>query len=165
MTKRENSHLLQESEYRALAEFRYQLRRFLRHMEDQVREVGINPQQWQLVLAVKGLPKGQMPTISQLAERMQLNHNSMVELVDRCEEHGLLRRTRLDNDRRQVTLSITPQGETLLRRLGTASRQELRRVGPMLVKSVERLTQEVRPEKKKRGEPTRRTGGNRKSGQ
>ena len=165
MTKRENSHLLQESEYRALAEFRYQLRRFLRHMEDQVREVGINPQQWQLVLAIKGLPKGQLPTISQLAERMQLNHNSMVELVDRCEEHGLLRRTRLDNDRRQVTLSITPQGETLLRRLGTASRQELRSVGPMLVKSVERLTQEVRPAKKKRGEPTRRTGGNRKSGQ
>ncbi len=157
MTKRENSHLLQESEYRALAEFRYQLRRFLRHMEDQVREVGINPQQWQLVLAIKGLPKGQLPTISQLAERMQLNHNSMVELVDRCEEHGLLRRTRLDNDRRQVTLSITPQGETLLRRLGSASRLELRSVGPMLVESVGRLTREVRPAKQKRGEPTRRT--------
>src|SRR5690349_434659 len=89
MAKGKNLQALQESEYLALAEFRYQLRRFLRFMEDEVRDVGINPQQWQLVLAVKGLPRGQRPTISQLAERMQLNHNSMVELVDRCEEHGL----------------------------------------------------------------------------
>jgi DNA-binding MarR family transcriptional regulator len=152
MAKGKNLQPLQEFEYLALAEFRYQLRRFLRHMEDQVREVGINPQQWQLVLAVKGLPKGQVPTISQLAERMQLNHNSMVELVDRCEEHGLVRRTRLGSDRRQVTLSITPEGEILLRKLGSASRQELRSVGPMLVESVLRLTREARPAKRKRGE-------------
>ena len=142
MAKGKNSQPLQESEYLALAEFRYQLRRFLRHMEGQVREVGIHPQQWQLVLAVKGLPKGQMATISQLAERMQLNHNSMVELVDRCEEHGLVRRTRL----------------------GSASRQELRNVGPMLVESVLKLTREARPARQKRGEPTQQTGGSRKSG-
>ncbi len=164
MAKGKNSQPLQESEYLALAEFRYQLRRFLRHMEGQVREVGIHPQQWQLVLAVKGLPKGQMATISQLAERMQLNHNSMVELVDRCEEHGLVRRTRLGSDRRQVTLSITPEGESLLRRLGSASRQELRNVGPMLVESVLKLTREARPARQKRGEPTQQTGGSRKSG-
>ena len=155
---------LRESEYLALAEFRYQLRRFLRHMEDQVREVGINPQQWQLVLAVKGLPKGQVPSISRLAERMQLNHNSMVELVDRCEKHGLVRRTRPGSDRRQVTLSITPEGETLLRRLGSASRQELRSVGPMLVESVLRLTRESHSARPKSGEPKRQTGGTRKSG-
>ncbi|HSM87013.1 MAG TPA: helix-turn-helix domain-containing protein, partial [Candidatus Limnocylindrales bacterium] len=87
----------------ALAEFRYQLRKFLRHMEEEVRQFGINPQQYQLVLAVKGLPKEQVPTISRLAERMQLNHNSMVELVDRCEERNLLRRVRSGTDRRQVT--------------------------------------------------------------
>jgi DNA-binding MarR family transcriptional regulator len=89
---------------------------------------------------------------------MQLNHNSMVELVDRCEEHGLVHRTRLDSDRRQVVLSITPEGETLLRRLGSASRQELRNVGPVLVESVLKLTRESRPAKQKRGGPTQRTG-------
>jgi DNA-binding MarR family transcriptional regulator len=97
---------------------------------------------------------------------MQLNHNSMVELVDRCEEHGLVRRTRLGSDRRQVTLSLTPAGEALLRRLGSASRQELRSVGPMLIESVQRLTvsSEVRPAKQEREESTQRTGGSRKSG-
>jgi DNA-binding MarR family transcriptional regulator len=158
MAKGKNVQPLQESEYLALAEFRYQLRRFLRFMEDEVRDMGINPQQWQLVLAVKGLPRGQRPTISRLAERMQLNHNSMVELVDRCEEHGLVRRTRLDSDRRQVVLSITTKGETQLHRLGAASRQELRNVGPVLVESVLKLTKEARPAKQKRGGPMQRTG-------
>jgi DNA-binding MarR family transcriptional regulator len=142
MSKEKSSRPLQETEYVALAEFRYQLRRFLRHMEEEVRHLGINPQQYQLVLAIKGLPKGQVPTISCLAERMQLNHNSMVELVDRCEERNMLRRTRSSADRRQVTLAITSEGENLLRRLGSAARQELRSIGPMLVESVLRLTDE-----------------------
>ena len=140
MSKEKNSRSLQESEYVALAEFRYQLRRFLRHMEEEVRHFGINPQQYQLVLAIKGLPKSQVPTISCLADRMQLNHNSMVELVDRCEERNMLRRQRSSSDRRQVTLALTPDGEGLLRKLGSAARQELRSIGPMLVESVLRLT-------------------------
>jgi DNA-binding MarR family transcriptional regulator len=133
---------LVEAEYSALAEFRYQLRRFLRHMEEEVRQVGVNPQQYQLLLAIRGLPRGLEPTISRLAERMQLNHNSMVELVDRCEERNLLTRVRSGTDRRQVTLSISSEGESLLRRLGGAARQELRNIGPMLVESVLRLTKE-----------------------
>lgn len=140
MAKEKNIGPLQASEYIALAEFRYQLRRFLRHMEEEVREFGVNPQQYQLVLALKGLPKDQVPTISRLADRMQLNHNSMVELVDRCEERGLIRRGRTGTDRRQVNLSITPDGEALLRKLGSAARQELKNIGPELVDSVLHLT-------------------------
>lgn len=140
MSKEKNSRPLQESEYVALAEFRYQLRKFLRHMEEEVRQFGLNPQQYQLVLAIKGLPKSQVPTITCLAERMQLNHNSMVELVDRCEERDMLRRQRSSSDRRQVTLALTAEGEGLLRKLGSAARQELRSIGPMLVESVLRLT-------------------------
>ncbi|HET9790717.1 MAG TPA: MarR family winged helix-turn-helix transcriptional regulator [Candidatus Angelobacter sp.] len=140
MSKEKNSRPLQESEYVALAEFRYQLRKFLRHMEEEVRQFGINPQQYQLLLAIKGLPKSQVPTITCLAERMQLNHNSMVELVDRCEERNMLRRQRSSSDRRQVTLALTSEGEGLLRKLGSAARQELRSIGPMLVESVLRLT-------------------------
>jgi DNA-binding MarR family transcriptional regulator len=146
---------LLEAEYTALAEFRYQLRRFLRHMEEEVRQFGVNPQQYQLLLAVKGLPRLDEPSISRLAERMQLNHNSMVELVDRCEERGLLRRLRSGTDRRRVTLSITTEGEALLRKLGSAARQELSSIGPQLVESVLRLTNEsrkrrVRPGKKRK---------------
>src|ERR1700674_4123448 len=94
---------LNQAEYMALAEFRYQLRRFLRHMEEKSRDAGLNPQQYQLLLAIKGLPRQAAPTISALAERMQLNHNSTVELVDRCEERGLVCRMRAGSDRRHVT--------------------------------------------------------------
>ena len=147
MSKGKKLRPLSEPEYLALAEFRYQLRRFQRHMEESTRALGANPQQYQLVLAIRGLPKNAEPTISCLADRMQLNHNSMVELVDRCEENGLLRRTRSGSDRRQVALSITAEGEALLRRLGAAARQELRDMGPTLVDSILRLTSEARPPK------------------
>ena len=159
MSKGKNLRPLSEPEYLALGEFRYQLRRFLRHMEEATRSLGVNPQQYQLVLAIKGLPGDVVPTISQLAERMQLNHNSMVELVDRCEEHNLIRRNRSDNDRRQVTLSILPEGEILLRKLGMAARQELRDSGPVLVDAILRLTGDGRIAKELNATTKSRTGG------
>ena len=163
MSKGKSVRPLTEPEYLALGEFRYQLRRFLRHMEESSRLLGANPQQYQLVLAVKGLPRDVSPTISQLAERMQLNHNSMVELVDRCEENNLLRRTRSATDRRQVTLSVTPEGEGLLRKLGVAARQELRDMGPVLMDAILRLTGEGRSTKDSASAPRARTAGNKKA--
>jgi DNA-binding MarR family transcriptional regulator len=154
---------LTEPEYLALGEFRYQLRRFLRNMEEATRLLGANPQQYQLVLAIKGLPKNVEPTISHLAERMQLNHNSMVELVDRCEENSLLRRTRSGEDRRQVSLSIMPEGEVLLRKLGVAARQELQEKGPILVEAILGLTGNGRT-KRSKAESRPRSGGTKKSG-
>jgi DNA-binding MarR family transcriptional regulator len=130
---------LDDAGYIALAEFRYQLRKFMRHMEERVRDLGVNPQQYQLVLAIKGLPPGHAPTIGRLAERMQLNHNSMVELADRSEKAGLLRRGRAGLDRRQVILSITGDGEALLRKLGSAAREELVDSGPSMIRALQRL--------------------------
>jgi DNA-binding MarR family transcriptional regulator len=130
---------LSRPQYVALAEFRYQLRRYLRHMEENARAKGHHPQQYQLLLAITGLPHPKLPTISTLAERMQMNHNSMVELVNRCEKSGLLRRIRSSKDRRLVTLIITAQGEKVLRQQARASRQELLDIGPILVDSLQRL--------------------------
>ncbi|HEV3038210.1 MAG TPA: MarR family transcriptional regulator [Candidatus Angelobacter sp.] len=135
---------LNDAEYLALAEFRYQIRKYLRHMEDRARQIGLNPQQYQVLLAIKGLPKDKSPTISAIAERMQLNHNSMVELVDRCEERGLLRRARSASDRRQVILAITPDGETLMRQQAAGARQQLRTIGPVLSESIRRLLEDTR---------------------
>ena len=157
MKKSKNMGLL-DAEYVALAEFRYQLRRFSRNMEEQVRKLGVNPQQYQVVLAVRGLPAGEAPTVTRLAERMQLNHNSMVELVDRCEHAGLLRRTRSEADRRQVILALTGRGEGLLRSLGRAAREELRGSGPSLVKAVLHLTKGVNTGKRKRPKNEPRKG-------
>lgn len=131
---------LTESQYVALAGFRYQLRRYLRYMEEHARGNGQHPQQYQLLLAIKGLPKGQTPTIAALAERMQLNHNSMVGLANRCERRGLLQRERANADRRCVSLAITRKGDGVLRHQATASRQELLTIGPLLVDTLQRLT-------------------------
>jgi DNA-binding MarR family transcriptional regulator len=135
--------LLTTPEYIALAEFRYQLRRYLRHMEGHARASGNHPQQYQLLLAIKGLPPTRVPSVTILAERMQMNHNSMVELADRCEKRGLVRRVReSDTDRRQVTLAITAAGEKVLRQQASASREELRSIGPILVAALQRLSRQ-----------------------
>jgi DNA-binding MarR family transcriptional regulator len=155
---------LNDAEYMALAEFRYQIRKYLRHMEEIAREAGHNPQQYQVLLAIKGLPKDKSPTISTLAERMQLNHNSMVELIDRCEERGLLQRTRSESDRRQVTLAITPEGEMLMRQQAAGARQELRTIGPILSESIQRLIADTRSVKDSGGRGRQSTGGKKKSG-
>lgn len=109
-------------------------------MEEQARANGNHPQQYQLLLAIKGLPRSRVPTVSTLAERMQVNHNSLVELLDRCQKRGLISRIRFAGaDRRQVKLAITPEGEKVLRQQASASRQELRSIGPILFDSLRRL--------------------------
>ena len=124
------------TEYQALAEFRYQLRRFLRFSEQAARAAGLEPQQHQLLLAVKGLPEGRKATISVLAERLQLAHHSTVELIDRLVQRGLIQRCRDEADQRRVLVSLTPQGEEVLRNLSLAHRTELRSAGAALIQTL-----------------------------
>ncbi|HEY6350313.1 MAG TPA: MarR family winged helix-turn-helix transcriptional regulator [Candidatus Angelobacter sp.] len=156
---------LNDAEYMALAEFRYQIRKYLRFMEEKARGAGHNPQQYQLILAIKGLPRGLRPTIGVLAERMQLNHNSMVELVDRCERRGLLQRSRSGSDRRQVELLVTPEGDGFLRMLASAGKQELRATGPILARAIQHLIYQDVDGTKTRLGGSRKTGkGKKKTG-
>ncbi|HEX3094854.1 MAG TPA: MarR family winged helix-turn-helix transcriptional regulator [Candidatus Angelobacter sp.] len=142
-SKRKDKKKLSRPEYKALAEFRYQIRKYLRYMEEAARSYGYHPQQYQLLLAIEGLPDGKTPSIKTLAERMQLNHNSTVELVDRCEKRGLLRRTRESMNRREVTLAATPAGIRMMEDQASASRAELREIGPVLFASLQRLMEEA----------------------
>jgi DNA-binding MarR family transcriptional regulator len=127
---------LTPDEYRALAEFRYQIRRFLQFSADAARVHGLEPQQHQLLLALKGLPNGVRPTIRELAERLQIQHHSAVELVDRLAERGAVRREHGGEDRREVLLRLTRHGTALLRRLSLAHHNELEKTGPVLVKAL-----------------------------
>lgn len=124
------------TDYRALAELRYQIRRFLRFSEQAAREVGLVPQQHQLLLALKGLPAGRKATISELAERLQIQHHSTVELIDRLVERGLIKRLRDEADQRRVIIYLTPQGEQTLRRLSLLHRHELQLEGPAFVRAL-----------------------------
>ena len=126
-------------DYRGLGEFRYQIRRFVRFSEQVARAAGIEPQQHQLLLAIKGLPEGRRATISDLAERMQLQHHSTVELVDRLKERGLVERCRDEEDQRRVLVRLTQQGEEVLRNLSRHTLTELRSIGPGLVSALNAL--------------------------
>jgi DNA-binding MarR family transcriptional regulator len=124
------------AEFRALAEFRYRIRIFLNGSEEAARKAGLEPQQYALMLALRGLPGGAKPSIRELAERMQLRHHSVVELVDRLERRQYLRRERSRSDRRQVILHLTSRGEKILTRLARQRILELRTAAPALVQSL-----------------------------
>jgi DNA-binding MarR family transcriptional regulator len=128
------------SDYQALAEFRYQVRRYLHISEQAARADGIEPQQHQLLLAVKGVPDGEQPRISYLAERLQIQHHSTVELVDRMEKRGLITRTRGESDRREVHVHLTMQGDRVLTELTKHMRAELSLAAPSLFATLRKLT-------------------------
>jgi DNA-binding MarR family transcriptional regulator len=129
------------SDYEALAELRYQIRRFLAFSEQAARAAGLEPRQHQLLLGLKGLPAKARPTIGELAERLQIQHHSAVELVNRLSAAGYIRRARAGEDRREVLLSLTPRGEKVLHKLSLHHRAELRSAGPALVKALRRAMQ------------------------
>ncbi|HUQ53471.1 MAG TPA: MarR family winged helix-turn-helix transcriptional regulator [Gammaproteobacteria bacterium] len=113
------------SHYRALADFRYELRRFLRYSEETTRRHGVTPLQYQVLLQVKGYPEGKEATVGGLAERLQAKHHGVVALVSRCEDARLVTRRISDQDRRAVVVDLTPKGERLVERLARLHRTEL----------------------------------------
>ncbi len=124
---------------KTLADFRYQLRKFLAYSEHAAAHAGLHPQQHQLLLQVAATGDDALTTIAWAAERLILQHHSVVELVDRSVAEGLLRRTHDAQDRRRVILSITPKGRRTLDALSKAHVQELRELGPQLVRSLRHI--------------------------
>ena len=135
----DNDDNLTAKEYQALAEFRYQIRRFLHLSEEAANRAGVEARQYQFLLALKGLIEQERVTIRDLAERMQLRHHSVVGMVNRLVERKLIERRRGEHDRRQVYIHLTPKGELLLRKLAVYHRGELEAFGPALVRSLEAL--------------------------
>jgi DNA-binding MarR family transcriptional regulator len=152
-----------DEEYQALAEFRYQIRRFVRFSEAAARNAGLEPQQHQLLLAVRGLPDRSRSTIGNIAERLQIQHHSTVELVDRLVKRGWIQRRRDGADRRQVMLQLTSKGEKVLRDLSVHHEEELSSLGPQLVSSLRRMMAAITrhsgkkaPARPGRGKPRKR---------
>jgi len=130
------SDIIKEREYQGLAELRYRLRRFLQEGDATARQAGLEPQQYLLLLAIRGLPDELTATISTLAERLSLRHHSTVELIDRMEARGYIRRMRGREDRRQVLISLQPKGEKLLEKVAGQRIVELRSHGRALVEAI-----------------------------
>lgn len=124
-------------EYRELAEFRRQIRRFLHFSEMVAKENRIEAQQHQLLLAVHGLPEGVKPTIREIASRLFIQHHSAVELLNRLESTGAIARFPGAEDKREVWIRLTPAGRALLRKLALAHRNELETSGPELARTLQ----------------------------
>jgi DNA-binding MarR family transcriptional regulator len=140
-----------ESEYRALGELRYRIRRFLQEGDVTAKQAGLEPQQYLLLLAIRGLPDRQEATISALANRLSLRHHSTVELLDRMEARGYVKRIRGREDRRQVLVALHPRGEKLLEKVVEQRIIELRANGRALVAAISALLETRRGSSMKQG--------------
>ena len=114
-----------KDEFEALAQFRYDLRRFLRFSEQVTHEHGVTPLHYLLLLQIMGFPGRDWATITELAERLQAKHHGVVSLVTRCESAGLVRRSTSTEDRRRVEVRLTAKGSRLVERLANLHRLEL----------------------------------------
>jgi DNA-binding MarR family transcriptional regulator len=123
-------------DYRTLADWRYRIRQFLAVTERAARDAGLEPQQYQLLLMIKGLPASLCPTISVLADRMAVRHHSMVELVDRLVERGLVKRERGSADRREVMVVLTGAAERVCRRISLKHHRQLKSQAPALIEAL-----------------------------
>ncbi len=139
-----------DGEYRGLAELRYRIRRFLQEGDATAVQAGLEPQQYLLLLAIRGLPEGKEATIRTVAERLALRHHSTVELIDRMEARGYVRRTRGREDRRQVLVSLQPRGEKLLEQVVENRISELRANGRALVGAIDALLEQKRAARRRR---------------
>jgi DNA-binding MarR family transcriptional regulator len=130
---------LSMSDYQALAEFRFQIRKFLHFSDLAIAAAGLERAQYQLMLTVKGLPAELRPRIRDVANRMLIQHHSAVELVNRLETGGYVRRERAEGDRREVLLALTPKGERVLAELALHHHEELQNAAPALVSALRRV--------------------------
>ena len=132
---------LSSDQYRDLAEFRRQIRQFLHFSETTAKEHGLEAQQHQLLLAVRGLPEGVKPTIRELASRLFIQHHSAVELINRLESTGAVERTPGEHDKREVWIRLTAAGRSVLRKLALAHRDEMENSGPELAHALDTVLQ------------------------
>jgi DNA-binding MarR family transcriptional regulator len=145
-----------KAEYRDLAELRYRIRHFLQEGDAAARRSNLEPQQYLMLLAIRGLPEGQPATLRALAERMAVKHHSAVELTDRLEAHGLVQRIRSETDRREVNVVLRSKGTKLLEQVARQRIGELRSTGATLANAINALLKQGR--KKGDGAALRRLG-------
>ena len=122
-----------------LAEFRYQLRTFLSFSESASESCGIAAQQYQLMQVIGAVPADRQASISYIAERMILRHNSTVELVDRAERAGLVERKHDEHDLRRSLVQLTPQGWGILQRLVALHLEELHQHAEALTRALRKV--------------------------
>ena len=136
---------LSPADYEELAKLRYQIRRFLHFSESAALEEGIEPRQHQALLAIKAM-RGPC-SVGAIAERLLLQHQSTVGLVDRLVFRKLVTRAPGTEDGRTVIVSLTRHGEALLKRLSLTHRKELKDIAPALARALRAIIRKTKSTK------------------
>jgi DNA-binding MarR family transcriptional regulator len=123
---------LSTRDYAQLAAFRHALRGFLHFSEAAAADVGLTGQHYQVMLILRGSPEDRRVTINDVAQQLYIKHNSAVGLVNRLAQEKLIVRESSHDDRRKVELRLTGRGRHVLAKLAAVHRRELRRLGPLL---------------------------------
>lgn len=123
---------LRDDDYTRLLELRAGLRKFERWSRQQAAKAGLTPAHHQLLLAIRGHPGKHGPTITDIADYLQVQHHSVVGLIDRAVDAGLCQRTPDNDDARVIRLSLTRNGRQRLRSLARVHYEELARLGPQM---------------------------------
>lgn len=122
---KQSSLALEKRDFEILADFRYQIRRFVRFSEEVTRQHGVTPLQYLLLLQIKGFPDRHWASVGELAERLQAKHHGVVALISRCEKLGLVERRQSTEDRRRIEIHLKTPGELVLDKLARLHRAEL----------------------------------------
>lgn len=128
-----------DADFRSLASFRHVLRRFFAFSEEVLQSVGLTPQQYQALLAIRAQTGPEPMHVGTLATRLFIRHHSAVGLVDRLEARGFVERRASDHDRRLVCLDLTLSGRKALGVLASTHRAELLRMRPEVMSLLESL--------------------------
>lgn len=121
----QNTSLFDKRDFEILADFRYQIRKFVRFSEEITRQHGVTPLQYLLLLQIKGFPGRDWANVGELAERLQAKHHGVVALISRCEKLGLVERRPSSEDRRRIEIHLKKKGEKILTELARLHRAEL----------------------------------------
>lgn len=116
---------LDKRDFELLANFRYEIRKFVRFSEQVTRKAGITPLQYLMLLNIKGYPGRDWATVGEIAERLQAQHHGVVALISRCEKQGFVERRRSTEDRRRIEVHLLPKGESYVEKLANAHRIQL----------------------------------------
>lgn len=128
-----------QSDYEALANFRYSLRRFMEFSTSAAQAEGLPPQQHQALLAIKGLPENEVMTVGLLAERLLIAPHTATELSGRLLASGYIIRENDPSDRRRQTLHLTEKAEVVMKHLGAVHLKEIREMAPKLIQILKTL--------------------------
>lgn len=123
----------------AIGEFSLAVHRFLRASERFAGEAGLDPLEYDLLLALSAYPQGTCSSIAMLSERLLSLHHVAAGAVTKLSEKNLVSTERNERDRRSVVLRLTAKGRLLLKDVALRTVGELNAEGPCMIDSLSTL--------------------------